>query len=89
MGAETGVGRVVVEAPSVVADLGYTRSGVVELGVVRARFIGDVSMRALRDDCVGEPSNLSFEPAFFECKGGAIGSAVGMTRGDSWRAWDC
>lgn len=85
MGAEMGVGRVAVEAPSVLADRGNRRSGVDELGVIRARPMGEISMRALREDGMGGvlPDLLLAELDFLDCTWAAGCSAAGMTRGAS------
>lgn len=83
-GAETGVGRVVKEEASVVAERGYVRSGVEALGVKCVRLMGDRSILAERDESIGgELSDLSFAADILDLSrgAGALEPGSGMTKG--------
>jgi hypothetical protein len=89
MGAEIGVGSVTADELSVVADLGYDRSGVEELGVILLLLRGELSMRPLREDADGGVlSDLNLAIETLDCSRGAGCSVLGMTRGASWRGRD-
>lgn len=90
MGADIGVGNVTVDEVSIVADLGYERSGEEVLGVIRDRLRGEFSMRALREDVIGGVlSDLSLALETLDCRRGAGSSLAGITRGVNRRAQDC
>ncbi len=81
-GADTGVGKVVAEAASVVADRENVRSGVDALGVNRARLMGETSIRADRDEFNGGVlSDLTVPSGALDCNNGAGALVAGMTSG--------
>jgi hypothetical protein len=82
MEVEIGVGSVITDELSVVADRGYDRSGIEVLGVTLFLLKRELLMRALREDADGGMlSDLNLELETLDCRREAGSIVLGMSRG--------